>query len=465
MIPLAYVAAALLGCVALWGFTVDDALISVQYARNVVSGAGYRFDPGGPVTDGVTPLPWPLLLLPLAKGTALDVLFRARLLGAVAYVAAAFALGLAVARTSAPRAAKLAGAVVLLVCIPAAAHAVSGMETAVVILLCTLAVSADGERRAALLAGAAAAFRPELVPWALTFAALRATPSARARAAAGALALAPPIAVVVARVVAFGHAAPLAVHAKPADLGQGIAYAIAAALSSATPWIGVSIAGLRLGGRSRAIVVAFVVHLLAVAAAGGDWMPLARLVAPVAPGLVLAFVLASERLPRWSLIVRGLLVVGFGWVPVLVGVGSARGVYADRRDLIDRARPELAECKYIAGADVGWVSAASPPGGRILDLGGLTDAEIAFLPGSHTSKRVDVSMLLDRKVDCVLLYSEGPADLEHWRDAPFAHAVDARLARSDLLAERYAPAAFLPLGRARPPARGYLVLRGKLSQP
>lgn len=270
LVPLAYVAAALLGCAALWGFTVDDALISVQYARNVVSGAGYRFDPGGPVTDGVTPLPWPLLLLPFAKGSALDVLLRARLLGAVAHLAAAFALGRAVSRASASRAAKLAGAFVLLVCIPAAAHAVSGMETAVVLLLCTLAATVTGEKQAALLAGAAAAFRPELVPWALTYAALRATPSPRARVTAGAVALAPPIAIVVARVVAFGHAAPLAIHAKPADLGQGIAYAIAAALSSATPWVGVSIAALRLGGRARALVVAFVVHLLAVAAAGVD---------------------------------------------------------------------------------------------------------------------------------------------------------------------------------------------------
>jgi arabinofuranosyltransferase len=124
----AYVVAAAAAALALWGFTVDDALISVQYARNLASGAGYRFDPGGIVTDGVTPLPWPFLLYPLAKGGALAVLFRARVLGAVLYVVAGGALGWSIARTAASRVAKLAGALMLLFCIPAAAHAVTGMQ-------------------------------------------------------------------------------------------------------------------------------------------------------------------------------------------------------------------------------------------------------------------------------------------------------------------------------------------------
>ncbi|CAN5694502.1 hypothetical protein BH09MYX1_BH09MYX1_60470 [soil metagenome] len=456
----AYVAAAVIGCAALWGFTVDDALISVQYARNIVNGVGYRFDPGGSVTDGVTPLPWPVLLLPFAKGTALEVLLRARVLGAALYILAAAALGRRVSEEPAPRWAAIGGAVVLGLCVPAAAHAVSGMETAVVVFLATLAVVVRGDRTSALLAGAAAAFRPELIPWALAHSVLRAPADARSRVRSGALAFAFPLVVVALRVSLFGHAAPLAIHAKPADLSQGVAYALAAALSSATPFVGVSIAGLRVSRSARAIIVAFFVHLLAVAAAGGDWMPLARLVAPLAPGLVLAFVLAASEIPRWSLVLRGLLVAGFGWIPLLVGVGTARFVFADRRAMIEAATPELAQCSYIAAADVGWVSAAAP-GRRILDLGGLTDPEIAYLPGSHTSKRVDASMLLDRHVDCVLLYVEGPSDLATWRASRFAHAVDARLARSDLFADRYTPTHFIPLGRPLPdgmPVHGYLLL-------
>ncbi len=51
----------------LWGYTVDDALISVRYAHHLAPGQGWRFNAGGPATDGVTPLAWPLLLAPVAR--------------------------------------------------------------------------------------------------------------------------------------------------------------------------------------------------------------------------------------------------------------------------------------------------------------------------------------------------------------------------------------------------------------
>ena len=50
--------AALVPSIAMWGFTVDDALISIRYAQNLVSGAGWRFDVHAAPSDGVTPLPW-----------------------------------------------------------------------------------------------------------------------------------------------------------------------------------------------------------------------------------------------------------------------------------------------------------------------------------------------------------------------------------------------------------------------
>ena len=59
-------ACALVPALAMWGFTVDDALISIRYARHLVEGVGYRFDAGGPSTDGVTPLPWPFLIAALS---------------------------------------------------------------------------------------------------------------------------------------------------------------------------------------------------------------------------------------------------------------------------------------------------------------------------------------------------------------------------------------------------------------
>src|SRR5579864_6617964 len=88
----------------MWGFTVDDALIAVRYARHLAGGLGWRYDAQGPSTDGVTPLPWPLVLAPLARADPLIVLGRAKLLGLVAWAVAAAALGAAIGRArAAPR--------------------------------------------------------------------------------------------------------------------------------------------------------------------------------------------------------------------------------------------------------------------------------------------------------------------------------------------------------------------------
>ena len=45
--------AALPLALALYGYTVDDALITARMASHLASGVGYRFNPGGPVVDRV----------------------------------------------------------------------------------------------------------------------------------------------------------------------------------------------------------------------------------------------------------------------------------------------------------------------------------------------------------------------------------------------------------------------------
>ena len=99
--------------------------------------------------------------------------------------------------------------------------------------------------------------------------------------------------------------------------------------------------------------------------------------------------------------------------------------------------PALAGARRIAALDVGWPSAASDA--AIVDLAGLTDPEIAVLPGGHTSKRVDPSMLLARDPDVILLYFRMEnGERVYWR------GVEARLAASDLIARHYEARAFLP---------------------
>jgi hypothetical protein len=423
-------AAALGPSLAMGGFTVDDALVTVRYAQNLASGAGYRFDPGSPSSDGVTPLPYPFVLALMARGDALDVLARASLLGAAAWASAGVVLGVTLGRSAArPRDAVL-GLVVLALAFPVGAWAASGMETGLVTALATLAAAnLDRPRRAAALAGLAAAFRPELVPWA-TAIALGA--GGRAFALPLALAWGPFVACAAVRLAAFGRAAPLAVLAKPSDLSHGARYAAAALVVTLLPLLAFApLAIARAGRHAITLSIAVVVHAVAVVAAGGDWMPYARLMVPVVPSLTIAYVLAAPHARAWSRWTRSALSVALGLYLAVSAAPRGRGVHAARKDLIMRARPVLATSHVVAALDIGWVSAAT--NAKIVDLAGLTDESIAVLSGGHTSKRVDAAMLLDRSVDTVVVYS-------------VERIVEQRLTRSALFAARFERREELPLG-------------------
>ncbi len=420
--------------IPLWmrGFEVDDALISIRYARHVAEGVGYRFNAHGPVTDGVTPLPWPYLVAPLARGVdPLEALDRVKLASLVVWLAAVAAWGSAVWRARAPAFAKVAAIALLAACVPLGAHAMSGMETALATSLATLGAIAPGEWTACALVGLAASLRPEMAAWAVVLAALagpprRATPRVL-------VAVAPFTACVAARLAVFGHAAPLAVLAKPSDAVHGVVYAIPAALVSLAPVAACApVAIARARGRALALGVAGLAHFMAIVAVGGDWMPFARLAAPVAPSLLYAFVLASPHMARALLVARVALAAALGaYVLSLPAVRAGRAVEEHVRALVAGARPLCAPARVVAALDVGWPTAACPSECEIVDLAGLTDPEIAALPGGHTSKRVDAAMLLARAPD-VLLFHEPP------------RVVEARLLADPLVTDRYERRAFLP---------------------
>lgn len=448
-----------------WGFTVDDALISIRYARHIAQGIGWRFNAHGPSTDGVTPLPWPLLLAPFAGADALVVLARAKVLGLIAAVVAAALLGRAIGHVRrAPVGMRMAALAVHALSVPVAAYAVSGMETGLCGALATgAALSAASPLAAAGLAGAAAALRPEMAPWALALAvgaAIAARQSVTRTTVAGLASLAPFAACAAIRLFAWGHVAPLAVLAKPSDLRHGLAYAGAAVVVAVAPVLVAAPLALWRAPVALAIVVAGIAHVGAIAAAGGDWMPFGRLLAPIVPSLCLAAVLASEHArPAWNA-ARATLAVALG-VVLLVLFGSVvldgRRVTADRAALVALARPVLGPMRRIAALDIGWVGAATDA--DVVDLAGLTDPAIAALPGGHTSKRVDAMFLLARKPDALVLYAPAglPTEgLAAWDRADYGRAVEMRLARDAVVARHFAPAAWLPLGAA---GAGYVVLR------
>jgi hypothetical protein len=426
----AVVAAAVALCpmLVLWGFTVDDAFIAPRVAWRIAHGQGYRFNSSGPAVDAVTPLGWALLLAPWARSGPLAAWSAARWLGAGCWLMAAGWLGarVACARTSLARFVPL---LMLGACAPLAAWGASGMETGLVTLLATLALSRT--RGGWFAAGLAAGLRPELLPWAIVLCAGRALASRRsavAVAAAVGLAAAPAIVAGTLRWHYFGQAAPLSVIAKPSDVDHGLNYALRALLWCGPTWLLASPRGVwRVSRDGRVIAVATAAHIGAVVLAGGDWMALFRLFVPVMPGVLLvASELAESASFRANAARISAAVVACGFVWITTG-RSAREVSLNRLSLVAQARPVLAGARQVGALDVGWVGFATTA--DVLDLAGVTDPTVARLPGGHTSKRVTVSLLEARDVDALVLMLAPREELRRpWSSTRFGRVVEARVA-------------------------------------
>ena len=457
--------AALGPALALRGFTVDDALIPARYAAHLAHGLGYRFNALGPVTDGITPLGFPYLLAPFAQGGPLAALAAAKAIGIAAWTIAAAVLAMAVQRVSASRLRFLA--LLLVACsAPLAAWSAAGLETGLAAALAALAVALPQlgfVRAGAAAAGLTAALRPEALPWALVVAAapppaeLSWGPVARKikiRALRVALAAAPFLLVVAVRAAVFGRVVPLSVLAKPSDLAHGAPYALVCFLYTGPLAIVAPLAWRRLDGWGRGLCAAVFVHFAAIALAGGDWMPLSRLTVVALPTVVLAAAhLASVAAPAATAVRLALALAGQIVQIVLVGPSVVAHVGAERLRVIDELRPALVGSTVVAALDVGWVGAATDA--TLVDLAGLTDPDIAVLPGGHTSKALPVRLLDARGVDTlVLLLKEGEPALDPWSDSFFARIVELRLAGIPGVQEEFALAA-----ESHVPHLRYLVLK------
>lgn len=309
------------------------------------------------------------------------------------------------------------------------------------------------------LSALATTLRPELAPWATTLAfgaaivraeGRRGEPRVIASAVAwAALALVPWATTFVVRASLFGSAIPLSLLAKPSDASHGLVYVGAASLAAITPVVAFAPwAAARAGGRGSVLLLSALIHGLVVVFIGGDWMPYARLIAPIAPGLALAAADIDVHARAVSRTLRAGAAVVLGLVLLLTAAPAGRRVMADRRALAEAARPWLANAKTLAALDIGWPSSIFE--GTIVDLAGLTDPAIAALSGGHTSKRIDTAFLLDRNPDTLLFYASG----QSLDDAVYTRVVEARLAHSELLREKFVPRAFLPLGPVRPGGAG-----------
>jgi hypothetical protein len=438
-----------------WGFTVDDALISTRVAHNIARGDGYRFNPSGPIADCVTPLGWAPLLAPLSVDSAWQGLVAARWLGVVWHLATAAVVGTSLSRSGVPLRWIALTSALLAICLPFGAWASSGMETALVTLLATLTVL--GGRVALLGAWAASALRPEMLPWAFTLATLAPATGPVRRLGHVAVVLSGALLVAVIRAAVFGHPAPLAVFAKPSDLAHGMQYALQGFLLTGVPLLLVSVRSYKTVPRHvRTLALGCAAHFGALVVAGGDWMALFRLFVPVLPicAVVGAHLLANDA--RWlsgvklSLAAVACLLLSYSKGP------SARGVFDARAQLVALAEP-LPEGTVVGTLDVGWVGATGAH--EVVDFAGVTDREVALLPGGHTSKRLPTDLLRRRQITTLVLLLRAdvtPKDVAQsdWRELPFARTVEKRVSLMDDAGE-FAPVELLPL---RGTAQYYLVL-------
>ena len=428
--PLLGIAAAVPASLWLWGFTVDDALITARVAAHCAQGLGPRFNPRGPITDAVTPLGYAPLLAPLGGGDVLRTLLASKLLGLLAWLSGAGLLGALVARTG-QRWQRFTPLAIVLVSAPLGAWAVSGMETGLVTLLTTLGLI-DGAL-AALPLGIAAAWRPELAPFCVILVGVRAfvaRPAAASVAARLALLLAPPALLATFRLSQFGRVLPLSFYAKPSDFEHGLRYALGAFAFSGLPWLTLATPRelSRVPRAARPLFAALLGHFAALVLCGGDWMALYRLAVPALPCAALAASHLAERARPLAAWLRFALGLG-GALLLALGLGPrARRVTDDRALLIERARPVLAHDPRIAALDVGWVGAASDV--QLVDLAGVTDPQVAFFPGGHTSKRIPAAWLFAQHPTAIVLLLNDGIVREPFERSWFSRAVEERVARS-----------------------------------
>ncbi|MGY1808565.1 hypothetical protein ACI8AF_14450 [Blastococcus sp. SYSU D00669] len=335
------------------GFLTDDAWISVRYAENLATGAGFGWNPDGPRVEGFSN---PLLVAieALAHLVGWSAPGAARLLGVVsgvACVALVYAAGRAVVGERAARiAALLTGCSA-----PFALWAVGGLETLLVALALTAGTlqvaRPDGGRPA--LAAAAFAVLPWLRPEGLVIAGavvalgelpglLRAATRRRAVRRAlvlGGVPLASQAVLELVRLGVYGHLLPNSVLYK-SGAGDGTTV-LGKFLEEAWPALALAAAGaLLLRGRGRLLAVPPVVYaagsigtLDSANAYSRFFMPVWPLVALLA-AVVVGFVVA--RLARrggrfWAVALPAVAAAGLLVLPP----ADARSVQATQQAYLD----------------------------------------------------------------------------------------------------------------------------------
>jgi arabinofuranosyltransferase len=380
---------------------IDDAYISMRYARNLAVHGQLVFNLGERV-EGITNLLWTLILA-MPAAVSHDALPTVAIVLALALLvfAAVRLAGLGKLLGASPLA-SICASLVLLCGSETFAAATNGLEGALFIALAVeiLRAFAAGEpARASLLAGLAFATRPEGLAIAAALALAEGLPERSWRAAARALkpfaAMATPL--VAFRLLYFGALVPNSVTAKsPAlsELSSGVArfYAISAAKYVAGFCLGnpalvislLALAAIVSVRRQRGLAILCTLCILASCAAvlgnGGDWMPAHRLLSQYAPFyLAPALALPSGKLPAKLIPAAWLLcsVLHLAMQPWPFAL-RIHGAFEDPflAGVVTRLRPVLAPSDVVSAEAIGFIG-YQLENTVIHDPTGLTDKNIA----------------------------------------------------------------------------------------
>lgn len=392
-------------------YTVDDAYIVGRFSLHLAQGHGYAMNAGGQVTDGLTA---PLFVLPGwgAAALGLDPVLCSKWVGVLCALGATWLWLSDLERRQFGSGSAVWAGLVLGFQPTYANWAGAGLETGCAALCLALAARGNGTLRSGVIRGASAGamawLRPELVPVALLLLYGGRRPAAARPALvmfAGMLG-----AVVAFRWGLFGDPIPLSVRAKPALFPVGLRYGITAAFMT-TGGLGIPVAIFGgLGGRFRDRVLMWALALgwCCVVLAGGDWMPGFRLLAPLIPiYAVLVGRCVATAAPGRQFWIPWLLVVGVLALPILDYATRVPKWWA-AEEAANRAQASLAPGIARLGGrllavDVGRLVYKS--GVLVGDLGGVTEPQVADLPGGHLSKRVPEATVEAWHPSQILLHS------------------------------------------------------------
>lgn len=408
---LGWIALALLGAgnaVRLLPFQVDDAFITYRFARNVLGGHGFVFNPGGPAVEGFTSPGWLAAQVAAAAVAGVDALPLAAAALGLASLVAATALAWSAGGPDLRSRAVAGGLIALL---PGVAfYGVAGLEPvaflAVVLAVAGAAVGALPFAVGAAAAVLAVAVRPEGAWLPVMLGAMFAVTRGdwhKPGALVG-LVVVGALGVLAWRWGTFGDMLPNTYYAKKPDRLAGLQY-VGALFSS--PWAAGLLVCAGLGAwwgetRHRAFLAAGVSWVVAAALEGGDWMPLGRMLVP-ATGLLALAAGGVAAGPAWRLlpplVVAGLSLMAFQ-AQIARSHLSYRTIRHDAVRLVDWL--ESRGIDSVAMVDIGATGFATDM--DIVDLAGLTDPVIARMPGGHMGKDLDVAYVLgERKPAAVVL--------------------------------------------------------------